>query len=185
METRTASFSFVALKRQFWSKSKNLVFVSCSWNVFYRVKLTQKYVKQQFSLQRDVNEYVVCLTATLNSTSPHTTRHLKRQHLTVSWSDGKFHLDTCEPDVCSYTCGLLFCLQYLPQATSPLWLNWESHQKALQRKRFFSLLFYLVIHMFSVFLLTLFLHNISYSKSTSHFFFPYLTDWELGINCGI
>lgn len=117
---------------------------------------------------------------TPNSTSPHTILHLKRQHLTVSWSDGKFHLDTCVPDVCSYTCTLLFCLQYLPQTTFPIWLNWEVEpsESTTSLKHFFSLLFYLVIHMFSVSLLTLFLHNSFYSKSTSHLFCPCLKNIE-------
>ena len=119
---------------------------------------------------------------TPNSTSPHTILHLKRQHLMVSWSDGKFHLDPCMPDVRSYTRCYPACNIYHHKLLFPFgWIEKESHQK-----HFFSLLFYLVIHIFSVFLLTLFLHNSSYSKSTSHLFFPCLKKyWDLGINCGI
>lgn len=183
MEARRASSSVVALKRQFWSKSKKLVFVSCSQDIFYTVKLTQKYVKPHCN--PDVNEYVVCLTSTLNSTSPHTIRHLERQHLTVSWSDGKSRLDTCVPDVCSYTCTLLFCLHYLPQATAPLWLNWESHQKALCLKQFFSFtLLSCHSHVFSFPSNPIFTQELLFQIHKS-FLFSFLTNWELGTNCGI
>jgi hypothetical protein len=110
----------------------------------------------------------------LNSPGPHTVLHLKRQYLTVSWSGGKFHSDTCMPDVCcSHAPYYSTCDIYHKLLSSLAW-EVESSESIRTLKHFFSLLFYHVIHMFSVFSLILVLHSSAYSKFTNHVFFPCL-----------
>lgn len=115
---------------------------------------------------------------TLNSTGTHTILNLKRQGLTVFWSDCKIHMDTCMPDVCSPTYAQLFCLQYLPQSPHFGSVEKESHQ-ALQCLGNFFLIILLSCQSYVFSSPSVFIWQ-CFSESTSHFFFSLIME-NLGL----